>query len=333
MTAFTFADHRALLTKRAAILRATRRFFDDLGYTEIEAPVAVVCPGLELHLDAFEVHQRYSGGNRRFLHTSPEYALKRLLGEGFERIYSLTPCFRDEMPSRTHSPEFTMLEWYQVGLGMHGLIDQTEALIAYCAETVNGCKTVVFDGQTLDLTPPFERLTVKEAFLRYAKVDPFAYTTADQLRNAAIAQGVPVMTDSQVFEDVFFQIFLNAVEPKLGRSRPTFLYGWPAAQAALSRIDPEDPTVALRFELYAGGLELCDAFDELIDPKEQRSRFEQDQKDRAAMNRPVPPIDEALLDALSRMKPTSGNAIGFDRLAMLLTGCNDIAHLRAQAWA
>ncbi len=332
MSAITFEEHRALLQKRARILQATRRFFDERGYTEIEAPVAVICPGLELHLDAFEVTTRYSGGERRFLHTSPEYALKRLLGEGFERIYSLTPCFRDEEPSTTHSPEFTMLEWYQVGLSMHGLIAQTEELIAYCAEALNGCKQVVYNGETLDLTPPFERLTVQEAFLRYAKVDPFAYTSAADLREAAIREGVPVMTGSPCFEDVFFQIFLNAVEPKIGRGKPTFLYGWPAAQAALARIDPENPAVALRFELYAGGIELCDAFDELCDPVEQRARFEQDQKDRASLGRPVPPIDEALLDALRRMKPTSGNAIGFDRMAMLLTGCNDIAHLRAQSW-
>ncbi len=321
-----------ILKKRAQILRETRRFFDERGYTEIEAPLAVLCPGLELHLDAFELAPKFAGGARRHLHTSPEYALKKLLGQGMDKIYSLGPCFRDEPMSSTHSPEFTMLEWYEVGLSLQGLIDQTAELIGTLAQKVAGSDQVIWRGKPFSLKPPFEQLTVQEAFLRYAGVDPFELTNTDDLRNAAKAHGVAVPTDSPVFEDVFFQIFLNAVEPHLGVEKPTFLTAWPKNQAALARIDPENPKTALRFELYAGGIELCNAFDELCDPVEQRARFEAEQNERREMDRPIYPIDERLLEALSHMKQTSGIAIGFDRLVMLLTGVEEMADCRAEAW-
>lgn len=317
------------LVQRAAMLRAVRRFFDGRGYVEIEAPILVESPGMEVHLDAFEV---LGEPRRRYLHTSPEYALKRLLGDGFERLYALTPCFRDEMPSRTHSPEFTMLEWYEVGLDLFGLMDQTEALLAAVATAVHGAPRVTYAGEALDLAPPFERLTVREAFIRHAGVDPWEHREAEALRRAARAGGVAVPTESPAWDDVFFQIFLNAVEPRLGRGRPTLLWGWPASQAALARLSPDDPTVALRFELFACGLELANAFDELTDAEEQRARFARDQIERAAAGSSIYPMDEALLAALGRMRPTAGIALGFDRLVMLLTDAQDIRDVRAQPW-
>ena len=317
-----------MIRARATLLRGLRRFLDARGFLEVEAPTLVVSPGLEPHLDAFEVR---GDGPRRYLHTSPEYALKRLLGAGHERLYSLGPCFRDEPPSRTHSPEFTLLEWYEVGLDLPGLMEQAEALVAAACKAVCGGTRPDWVGAP-DLAPPYERLSVRAAFERHAGVDPFAHPRAEDLRAAAREAGVAVPTASEDWDDVFFQVFLNAVEPHLGQDRPTFLWGYPASQAALARLDPEDPTVALRFELFAGGFELANAFDELTDPAEQRARFEGDQAARRAAGRPVYPIDEALLDALGRMRPTSGIALGVDRLLMLLTGADHIDRVRAQPW-
>lgn len=319
-----------LLRLRARIVRALRAFFDERDFVEIEAPVVVRSPGMEPHLDAFELR---ADQPRRYLHTSPEYALKRLLGEGFDRIYSLGPCFRDEPPSRTHSPEFTMLEWYATGLDLHGLMQQTEALVraAHAATLAMAPAKVTLPADA------FERLTVRDAFRRYAGIDPWQCPSVDDLRAAAQAAGHRV-AEGGTWDDVFFGVHLDAVEPKLGVTRlgvtrPTFLWGWPASQAALSRLDPSDATMALRFELYAGGFELANAFDELIDADEQRRRFEGEQATRRSLGRAVPPIDEVLLAALGRMKPTAGIALGVDRLVMWLLGADDIADVRAQAWA
>lgn len=314
------------LVARHRARRAVRAFLDARDYIEIEAPLLVVSPGLEPHLDSFEVP---TGGPRRYLHTSPEYALKRLLGDGFERLYSLGPCFRDEPSADTHSPEFTMLEWYRVGLDLAGLMDETEQLIAEACRAVHGGTR----AGALDLTPPFERLSVRAAFRRHANgLDPWVHETAGGLTNAARACGLRVSGDAEQWDDVFFQIFLNHVEPALEAGPPVFLHGYPASQAALSRLDPADPTTALRFELYAGGFELANAFDELIDPAEQRRRFQADQAARRLAGSQVPPIDEALIEALGRMRPTSGIALGFDRLCMLLTGATRIDDVRPQPW-
>ncbi len=307
--------------------KAIRDFLDTRGYLEIEAPLLVISPGLEPHLDAFEVP---TGGPRRYLHTSPEYALKRLLGEGFEQIYSMGPCFRDEPASATHSPEFTMLEWYRVGLsldGPGGLMDETEALI-HAAAAALGPGVSKLSPETR-----FERLSVRNAFRRHAEgLDPWTLETADRLRQAARALGLHVSTDSESWDDVYFQIFLNHVEPALSAGPPVFLYGYPASQAALARLDPADPTTARRFELYAGGFELANAFDELIDVAEQRRRFEADRAHRRQEGRQVPPIDEPLMQAIGRMRPTSGIALGFDRLAMWLSGAARIDDVRPQPW-
>ena len=315
-----------LLRRRALIVRALRAFFDDRGFVEIEAPIAVRSPGMEPHLDAFKLS---TGGPRRYLHTSPEYALKRLLGDGFEKIYSLGPCFRDEPPSKTHSPEFTMLEWYEVGLDLPKLMDQTEALIR-AARSAVGKGPVGYRGRVTRVDVPFERLTVQEAFRRYAGLDPFECPTADTLRRAARAQGHYV-ADGGSWDDVFFQVHLEAVEPRLGIDRPTFLWGWPVSQAALARLDASGSR-ALRFELYAGGFELANAFDELIDADEQRARFEAEQAERRATGKAVHPIDEALIEALRRLSPTAGIALGVDRLVMWLTGAEHIADVRVQRW-
>lgn len=320
------------LRQRAAALRAVREFFADRGYLEIDAPIAVVSPGLEPHLDAFELARPV--GARRYLHTSPEYALKRALGEGLSRIYWLGSCFRDETPSATHSPEFTMLEWYGVGLSQEALMDETAALVAAVCRAVRGSHEAVIErhGRLLDLGGPGERLSVRAAFVRYAGVDPWQHPTAAGLYAAAQAAGVPLSSPSAHWDDVFFQIMLNAVEPHLGVEQPTFLYGWPKSQAALARLEPDDPTTARRFELYAGGFELANAFDELVDAEEQHARFRADQATRQQIGASIYPIDFALLSALRQLEPTAGIALGFDRLVMLVTGAERIDDVRVQPW-
>ncbi|MCB0829243.1 MAG: hypothetical protein KDB62_10595, partial [Solirubrobacterales bacterium] len=204
--------HAIRLGQRARVLSALRACFDARGFIEIEAPVAVVSPGLEPHLDAFELR---TDGPRRFLHTSPEYALKRLLGAGLTRVYSMGPCFRDEPPSRTHSPEFTMLEWYAAGLDLGGLMDQTEGVVR-AARAAVGRGPVVYRGLSTHIEAPFERLTVRAAFQRYAGLDPWAHPTVPSLAAACKARGFrdPGTSD---WDDLFFQVFLDAIEPKLGQ--------------------------------------------------------------------------------------------------------------------
>ncbi|MSP72750.1 MAG: EF-P lysine aminoacylase GenX [Myxococcales bacterium] len=317
--------HAQRLVARANISRAVRTYLWSRDYIEIEAPTLVVSPGLEPHLDAFEVP---TGGRRRYLHTSPEYALKRLMGDGFQRLFSLGPCYRDEPSSSTHSPEFTMLEWYREGATLADTMDETEALVSLACEAVHGCTQV---GE-VDLKPPFRRLSLRQAFIDYVGLDAFAFTTAAGLRDEASRVGATVHTDSESYDDVFFQLFLNLIEPRLAEGKPTFLFGYPRSQAALARLDPEDPTTALRFELYAGGFELANAFDELTDAVEQEARFRGDLSQRKAGHRQQPPIDLALLAAVGRMKPTCGVALGFDRLVMLITDATHIDDVRAQPW-
>lgn len=322
-------DRAQMLTRRSRALRAVRAFFDERDFLEIDAPIAVQSPGLEAHLDAFTIQ---GAAGARHLHTSPEYALKKALGAGLQQIYCVGSCFRDEPLSRTHHPEFTMIEWYTTALDLEGLMVQAADLVAAVTLAVRG-NTVVRgpNGRQIDLAD-LEIISMRAAFQQHAGVDPWTHQTAASLRAAGRVRGIAVPTQSGDWDDVFFQIFLNAVEPKLGRDGLTAVHGYPASQAALARIDPADPTIARRFELFAGGLELANAFDELIDPAEQRARFEADRAWRQQHGRAVPPIDEDLLAALGAMQPTVGIALGFDRLLMLACEINDIAQVRVQPW-
>jgi elongation factor P--(R)-beta-lysine ligase len=316
----------SLLKQRSQVLWSIRSFFRADGFTEVQPPTLVQSPGMEPHLDAFKVT---SDQACHFLHTSPEYALKKLLGAGMKKIYALGPCFRDEPSSSTHSPEFTMLEWYIVGANLFELMDHTETLVRSTWEDL-GCPSISAPTGPLNLADTFDRLEVRVAFERYAKLDPWAHKSAESLALAAREQGHRVSALKGDWDAIFFEIFLNVVEPNLGREHPTFLWGWPASQAALSRLDPADMSRALRFELYAGGQELANAFDELTDAKEQRRRFEEEQALRKRQGRAVYPIDEALLTAIESMQQTAGIALGVDRLVMLLLGVEDIREV--QAW-
>jgi lysyl-tRNA synthetase class 2 len=301
-----------------------------MGYEEVETPCLVPAPGMEPHIDAFGATFRpEAGGAERplWLHQSPEYAMKRLLADGLERVFQLARVFRNGEISRTHNPEFTMLELYRAGTDYRGIMADTERLLEACARALarGGSARAVRAGRTIDLASPFEVVTVQEAFRRHAGLDLAACGgDAQRLAAAARAAGHDPGPPGESFDDVFFRVMLDAVEPRLGIDRPTWLADWPASMAALSRVKPEDPRWAERFELYCGGLELANGFTELTDAAEQRARLVEEQALRARLGRPVYPLDERFLEAVARMPPSGGVAVGLDRVLMLLTGAESI---------
>jgi elongation factor P--(R)-beta-lysine ligase len=294
------------LEHRARKIAQVRAFFEARGFLEVETPLLVPSPGLDVHLDAFAVE---AAGGTRYLSTSPEYQMKRLLADGYPRIFQIAKAFRRDELGERHNPEFTMLEWYLAPGSVEDVLRDTEQLVA----AVTG-GSLVLDGETHDASPPFLRMTVLEA---YAK---FADSSAEETLALAEHQ-----------EERFFRLLLDKVEPGiLGLARAVFLTEYPASQASLARRKPGDPRVAERFELYAGGVELCNGFGELTDPVEQRERFERDRRTRAERGLPVYPIDEKFLAALERgLPPCAGNALGLDRLIALSCGSKRIADVMA----
>ena len=310
------------LRRRARLAQAVRAFFTSRGYLEVETDYAVTTPGEEVHLRPFRTERLSPHGAREtlWLHTSPEFAMKKLLASGSGPIFQLARVWRNEEGSDRHAPEFTMLEWYNPGASMSDLMDETEALLRATLPPVVTCRDI-----TCNLGE-FERLTVAEAFTRHVGADVLG--TAGDPEALATQAGVRLREDEN-WEDLFFRLMLERVEPHLGQSRPTFLTHWPAAQAALARRSLADPRVAERFELYVCGLELANAFVELTDSKEQRARFVEDRARRHALyGGPDWPIDEDLLALLADMPECAGIALGFDRLAMLAAGADDIDAVR-----
>jgi lysyl-tRNA synthetase class 2 len=306
------------LIRRARLAAATRAFFTARGFTEVETAYAVRTPGEEVHLRPFATEREGTDGARTklFLHTSPEFAMKRLLAAGSGPIFQLARVWRNGEASELHAPEFTMLEWYAPGAGMRDLIGQTMDLLRVVLPGEVTCR-----GVTTRLDDA-EVLSVAAAFRRYAGADVLG--TAGDAPALASSAGER-LRDGEDWEDLFFRILLARVEPHLGRARPTFLTHWPAAQAALARRDPADPRVAERFELFVCGMELANAFVELTDADEQRERFLADRARRQALYGGENwPMDEALLAALPAMPPCAGIALGFDRLAMIAAGVDDV---------
>jgi len=313
------ADRLAFLRRRSALTQATRAFFTARAYTEVETPYAVPAPGEEVHLQPFATEYRAADGGREalWLNTSPEFAMKRLLVAGAGPIFQLARVWRNGERSDIHASEFTMLEWYRPGATLGSLMDEMEAFARAVLPPAASCR-----GVTTDFTC-FERLTVADAFRRHAGADLLG--TLDDAAALAASAGA-VLRDRETWEDLFFRLLLERVEPAIGRDHPTFLTHWPAAQAALAVRDPADPRVALRFELFACGMELANAFEELTDEPEQRVRFVHDRaRRRAITGRADWPLDEDFLAALAfGMPPCSGIALGFDRLAMLASGADRI---------
>jgi len=289
------AQIRENLELRARIFQAIRAFFLDRGYLEVDTPIRVPTQAPEEHIDA------EPSGNW-FLQTSPELCMKRLLASGYSRLFQLCRCFRKAERGRRHLPEFTLLEWYTAGDDYAAMMKQTEKLIVSISRSVAGGQSIEYLGQTIDLRPPWERLPVRDAFERYAGAD----------------------ADRAVEENRFDQWMVDRIEPNLPKNRPVFLVDYPAALGALARLKPDDPAVAERFELYIGGLELCNAFTELIDPVEQKTRFITALGQQRKAGKIVYPMPEKFLAALEHMPPAAGNALGVDRLVMLFAGAPDI---------
>ncbi len=324
------ADRRPFLAARGRIVAAIRGFFAARDFVEVETPILQVSPGNEVHIASFatEIVAPDGGRARRYLHTSPEFACKKLVAGGVPRLFTFARVFRNGERSRLHHPEFTMLEWYRAGEPYEALAEDCAALLALAAE-VAGTNELAFDGATVDPRAPFERITVAEACRRYAGIDVLA-TLADPDRPdrdalAAMARAAGLrVADDDSWSDVFTRILVETVEPALGRGRASVLSEYPAPEAALARRKPGDPRVAERFELFACGVELANAFGELTDATEQRRRFEADMAEKQRLYGVRHPIDEDLLAAVAVMPPTSGIALGLDRLVMLATGARRI---------
>ncbi len=315
-------DRLPLLLRRGQLVRGVRAFFEARGYLEVDTPYLVPTPGEEVHLRPFRtVLERPDGGREPlWLHTSPEFAMKRIVAATGLPMFQIARVWRNNEDGASHAPEFTMLEWYRPGADLGSLLDETECLLQRLLPPV-----LEWNRITVRLDRRFERLTVADAFRRHVGADVLA--TQDDAPALARAAGA-TLRPGETWEDLFFRLLLERVEPLIGRGRPTFLTHWPAAQAALARRDPADPRAALRFELYAAGLELANAFEELTDPAEQRQRFAADRARRAALPGHDPatdwPMDEALLAALHHLPPCAGIALGLDRLVMLATGAGRI---------
>ncbi len=265
------------------------------NYLEVETPVRIPAPIPEAHIDAVPSGDWY-------LHTSPEVCMKRLLAAGMPRLFQICRCFRQGERGQRHLPEFTLLEWYTAEVDYSHMMAQCEELIRAVARWNGFGERIVYQGETVDLSGIWDRLTVREAFERYASLS----------------------VEDALVRGKFDEVIAFEIEPHLGREKPLFLHDYPAECGALARLKPEDPSVAERFELYIRGMELCNAFTELTDAAEQRTRFQEEQTIRQKNGKPVYPLPEPFLDALADMPPASGNALGVDRLVMLFADAAEI---------
>jgi len=283
------------LRLRAVLIQALRTFFIDCGYLEVETPLRIPAPAPEAHI----VPLTSEGW---FLQTSPELCMKRLLAAGIPKIFQICKCFRKDERGDRHLPEFTMLEWYAADSDYRDLMMDCEALLRHLAVAMGKDGVLEWQGRRIDLGPEWERITVAEAFRRYA----------------------PCTVDEALAQDRFDEMLVEHVEPHLGMPTPTFLYDYPATLGALARLSPTDPTVAERFELYVAGLELANGFSELVDPVEQRTRFLAEQEAIRLQDRDPGPMPELFLAELAEMPQAAGIALGVDRLAMLFAGAERI---------
>jgi lysyl-tRNA synthetase class 2 len=324
------ALRRPRLIARNRIKAGMRAWFEARDFVEVEAAALQVSPGNETHLHAFATELIGPDGARemRYLHTSPEFAAKKLLAAGERRIFDFARVWRNRERGALHHPEFTLLEWYRVEEPYTTLMADVAVLLALAAETA-GAERFAFRGRACDPRAEPERLTVADAFFCFAGLDLLATIDEDGIgdRNALAAAartaGVRVAPDD-TWSDIFSRVLVERIEPTLGAGRPTVLHDYPLPEAALARPCAADPRVAERFEVYACGVELANGFGELTDPSEQRRRFEADMAEKARIYGERYPIDEDLLAALAHMPAASGVALGFDRLVMLTTGAERV---------
>jgi lysyl-tRNA synthetase class 2 len=324
-TPHVYADRRPFLLARARITAAVRAWFLAGDFVEVETAILQASPGNEAHLHAFatELISPNASKVRLYLHTSPEFAAKKLLTAGEKRLFTFARVFRNRERGALHHPEFTMLEWYRADEPYDTLIDDCAALLGTAAETAQ-TRRFSFRGREADPFAAPERMTVAEAFWRYAGIDLLAMLEdRDALAAAARGQGIRIAEDD-TWGDVFSRILVERIEPNLGIGRATILDEYPVSEAALARPTAYNPHFAERFELYVCGVEIANAFGELTDPPEQRRRFESEMAEKQRVHGERYPLDEDFLAALGHMPPASGSALGFDRLVMLATGAQRI---------
>ncbi len=321
-----------LLSTRQLIIKKIRDFFWERNFMEVETPQLVRLPGMEPYLDVFKT--QFVGlpteGNAAlkedlYLITSPEYAMKKLLVAGFENIFQITKSFRNkETESELHNPEFTILEWYSAYENYEKIMDDTEELFKYLALTTQKSQTLKFGKNTIDLSLAWKRTKVKDAFKTHAGINHEDFENVEKFRLVVKNKGYQVKEDTK-YEDLFFMVFLNEVESKLGLTTPEIVFDYPIQMAALSKKCSDDPKYAERFEVYVAGMELCNAFTELNDPVEQKNRLEAEKEERKALKKDDYPVDQSFIRALEfGMPPSGGIALGVDRLVMLLTDTPDI---------
>ncbi len=334
-----FEKKRVFLLKRAEILKSVRRFFDGEGFLEVETPILQICPVIDTHIRAFGTEIRGVDGQVRetlYLHTSPEFAMKKLMVAGLSKIYQICHVFRNAEGSSRHSAEFTMIEWYRTEADYTDIMRDCEGLLRAAAQAAR-VSLFRYKDFACDPFKDFERLSVCEAFERYAGLDltrflpPLSGETMEEgaqrkraFREAVAALGLHTAEDDG-WDDLFFRVMDAKIEPRLGMDQPTFLCDYPIAMASLSKPKAGDARFAERFELYVCGIELANAFSELTDAQEQRARYhsEMDEKERLYGERY--PLDEEFIQALEHgLPPSGGIALGVDRLIMLATGASDI---------
>ncbi len=323
---------------RSRVIKAIRAFFDAQAFEEVETPLLVAAPGMEPYLDVFETRLTTARGasSRAFLTTSPEYAMKKLLVAGLPRIYQICKSFRNgEEISRGHNPEFTILEWYRAHADYRAIMADCEHLLLALWQAVHldadpdAEPALSVGDERIALGSPWEHLSVRDAFARYAALDLDAVSDAATMRQALEMRGYQV-SDETTWEQGYHQIFLNAIEPRLGWPKPTILYDYPASLAALARRKTDDPRYAERFEVYIAGIELGNAFSELTDADEQHARLTAEQTERATLGKTMYDIDADFIRALRvGMPPSAGIAVGVDRLVMLFA---DVDAIQETLW-
>ncbi len=289
------AKKKSVLIARAQIIQTIRTFFITSGFLEIDTPLLIPAPAPETHINAIPA-------DGWFLHTSPEICMKRLLAAGYEQLFQICHCWRAGERGKLHLPEFTMLEWYRTNNNYYRLMDDCEDLLRYLVEQFSGDRVLFYQGHKIEIDCGWERISVKEAFQRYGKIS----------------------VEDALLADIFDEVMVEKIEPFLGWDVPTFIIDYPACRSALARLKPSDTSVAERFELYIGGIEIANGFSELTDQLEQRNRFINENNQRQKQNQMTYPLPEHFLCELNMMPPSAGIALGVDRLIMTILNYTEI---------
>lgn len=315
-------NNKSHLDIRWEILRLVREFFWSQNFVEVETPLLLRVPGQEPYLSPMklELHNERGEAFQGFLHTSPEYTLKKMLASGYEKIFSLCKVFRDyESFGGTHNPEFTMIEWYRAHENFYAVMDDVENVFGFVFDALQKSEKVPVSLEKI----VFERVHMRDLWKEYVGVNLDEYLDVKKMFALCVESGF-APAENEAFEDLFYRIFLNEIEPKLATRGGVIVHHYPVSMAALSRVSEVDPLYAERFEVYIGGLEIANAFGELTESAEQRKRLEEEQELRKKLGKDVYDIDEEFVEAVGHMPPSSGIALGLDRLVQHFTACQNI---------